>query len=329
METINNLTQSQTANKQAELFLRDVVAGLTNTQKTLPSKYFYDKKGSQLFEKICELDEYYVTRTELDLLQQAAPEIAQCIGADAAIIEPGSGAGQKIRLLLSALDAAHSYTAIDISQEILFRSAQELGKDFPHISMQPIMGDFTQVFNHPELFHHSDHHKKVIFFPGSTIGNFNKHEAIDFLSYMASVVGDHGGLLIGVDLIKDRQVLLNAYNDRQGLTAAFNLNLLNRINQELNADFNLDQFDHKAIFNEHQQRIEMHLISQKNQLVTLNEKPYEFAMDETIHTESSHKYSVDSFIALAQLAGFEAVNHWTDSKNWFGLFYFEVNASEH
>ena len=329
MGALLDLTSQHAQQDHKAAFFMDVVAGLSQSQKTLPCKYFYDELGSQLFEKICELDEYYVTRTELQLLNQVVNDIATHIGPDAAIIEPGSGAGQKIRLLLDSLDSPRSYIPVEISKEILIRSVEELSASFPTINMRPIAGDFSNVFSNP---HYLDHeqlnfrpaHKKVVFFPGSTIGNFETQEAIAFLKKLANSVGKGGGLLIGVDLIKDREILLDAYNDQQGITADFNKNLLRRINQELKADFDLAQFAHRSTYNEAKDRIEMHSISEQQQTINIDKHQFTFAVQETIHTENSHKYSLQSFAALASKAGFNLINVWTDDNQWFGIFYFEV-----
>lgn len=323
MGALLDLTESNQQQSTVEEFMREVVNGLSKPQKTLPCKYFYDEQGSRLFEAICELEEYYVTRTELALLKQIMQDIAAHVGPDAAVIEPGSGAGKKIRLLLDSLESPACYTPVEISKEILIRSVEELSASFPDIPMKPIAGDFDRVFSQPEHFNHQAS-KKVVFFPGSTIGNFEHSAAQAFLKRLADSVGKGGGLLIGVDLIKEEEVLLDAYNDSQGITAAFNKNLLARINRELDGDFELDAFCHQSIYNQDKQRIEMHLISNKTQTVEIKDHNFCFAQGETIHTENSHKYSVATITKLAETAGFTRINHWCDDNEWFGTFYFEV-----
>lgn len=300
-------------------FLRDVLQGLSRRPKTLPCKYFYDAHGAKLFESICQLDDYYLTRTELALLKKVGTEIAQCIGPHARVVEPGSGAGEKIRLLLHSLDRPLSYTPVDISAEILKRSADALGQTFPDLHITPIAGDFARVFLHPEQFCQQANDvtaepqgKRVIFFPGSTIGNFPPERAVDFLLQLAGVAGSGGGLLIGVDLSKDTRILETAYDDAQGVTAAFNKNLLVRINHELNANFNTDHFQHQAFFNAGRQRIEMHLRSERAQSVSIDEHRFEFDAGETICTEYSHKYVPSRFEALGNAAGLSLERFWTD-----------------
>ena len=325
MGALLDLTSATDSRQWLREFQQDVLTGLSAEQKTLPCKYFYDETGSQLFEAICDLDEYYVTRTEVSLLQNAVGDIAQCIGPEASIIEPGSGAGTKIRLLLDSLEAPRSYTPVEISRETLLQSVESLSAAFPDIAMRPIAGDFDQVFSEPDHFRQPEARKRVVFFPGSTIGNFDRTAALGFLRKLASVVGSGGGLLIGVDLIKDRDVLLEAYNDADGITAAFNKNLLRRINDELDGGFELDRFAHQSIYNENHHRIEMHLVSRCDQSVRVQQQDFRFAEGESIHTENSHKYSITSFAELAAAAGFTLREYWKDSRDWFATLYFEVN----
>jgi L-histidine N-alpha-methyltransferase len=307
-----------------QALLEDVINGLSKHHKTLPCKYFYDDQGSKIFERICELDEYYLTRTELGLLNQVKSEIAEQIGPEALVIEPGSGAGQKIRLLLSSLVSPLGYSPVEISKNTLVQSVEDLGAQFPDIDMKPIAGDFAHVFSNPDYFAHEQAQKHVVFFPGSTIGNFESLDARRFLSKLANTVGGGGGLLIGVDLVKDRQVLLDAYNDSQEVTADFNLNILKRLNRELSCDFDIGNFQHQAIYNEELSRIEMHLVSRCKQSVCIEGNEFDFAKGESIHTENSHKYTLTSFKQLAQTAGFTLKKYWTDSNQWFGIFYLEV-----
>jgi len=301
-----------------QIFLEDVLEGLSQSQKSLPCKYFYDEKGSQLFEDICELDEYYVTRTEIALLEDIKKELSEMIGSHATIIEPGAGAGIKIQTLLNALDSPDLYVPMDISEDFLFYSAGVIQDKFPHIDVLPIQGDFTQP---TKWLDKNSHKNKVVFFPGSTIGNFDSESATDFLINLRNLVGENGSIIVGVDLIKDKQILENAYNDSSGKTEAFNKNLLIRINQQLNANFDLSQFRHEAIFNHEKERIEMHLISQRVQSVKINSKRINFSKYETIHTENSHKYSVESFLALARNAQLKCTKTWTDKQKLFSIHY--------
>lgn len=326
MGALLDLTTEISVEQAVESFRQDVIAGLSAQRKTLPCKYFYDEAGSRLFEDICDLEEYYLTRTELSLLNQVIDDIAHRIGPDVTIIEPGSGAGTKIRLLLESLDSPQSYIPVEISKEALLQSVEALSAAFPDIEMQPIAGDFDQVFSRPDYFKASAAKKRVVFFPGSTIGNFDPVAALGFLKKIARTVGKGGGLLIGVDLIKDRHVLLDAYNDANGVTEAFNKNLLQRINNELQGEFELDAFAHRSIYSEDHNRIEMHLVSQYEQSVKVDGHRFAFRANESIHTENSHKYSVDSFRELAAGAGFGLVDCWRDDKNWFAVFYFEQQA---
>lgn len=306
-------------------FLQDVVEGLSQTQKTLPCKYFYDERGSQLFTEICEQEEYYLTNTEMTLLKNNAQDIAEIAGKGAHIIEPGSGAGEKIQTLLRALNEPCCYMPLDISEEILQASANTIAKAFPTIEVKPVQLDFTTNVKLPEC--NALHNKRLVFFPGSTIGNFNQEEVVEFLSKLRCMAGQNGSLLIGVDLIKDKDILEAAYDDKNGVTAEFNKNLLHRINDELDADFDLSAFAHNAFFNDEESRIEMHLKSKLNQSVKIQDKTFDFAKGETIHTENSYKYSVSGFTQLAQDNGFELEKVWQDENELFGLFY--LNVKQH
>ena len=303
-------------------FLQDVVRGLSKEQKTLPCKYFYDERGSQLFTEICEQEEYYLTNTEIALLNKYGAEIAAITGQNACIIEPGSGAGEKIQLLLTALDEPDSYMPLDISEEILQASVETITNKFPALKVNPVKIDFTNDINLPEC--NASSNKRLVFFPGSTIGNFNPEEASDFLQKLQQIAGPKGSLLIGVDLIKDKEVLEAAYDDKNGVTAEFNKNLLHRINDELNADFDITAFSHNAFFNDEKSRIEMHLTSEQEQSVKIQDNVFEFSEGETIHTENSYKYSVRSFTKLVEESGFAVVKVWQDENELFGLFYLNV-----
>lgn len=302
-------------------FRDDVLNGLQQSPKRLPSKYFYDERGSQLFDDICELHEYYPTRTEMALLQTISAEVAALVGEGATVIEFGSGSSTKIRILLDALDDPSAYVPVDISREHLLVSAKDLADSYPALRVVPVCADYTQPFDVPEI---AGEKVRAGFFPGSTIGNFTRADAISFLRAAASDLGHNNGLLIGVDLRKDVARLHAAYNDAAGVTAAFNLNLLERINRELGGDFNLDAFVHDARWVPEPGRIEMHLVSEEAQDVTLAGETFHFEAGESIHTEDSHKYDVDGFKALAAEAGWDSVECWTDPDELFSIHLLRV-----
>jgi dimethylhistidine N-methyltransferase len=303
-------------------FLDDVLAGLSSFPKTLPPKYFYDERGSRLFEKICELPEYYPTRTELAMLEASGSEIAARVGASAAIVEYGSGSGRKTAVLIDSVRPL-AYVAIDISDQQLRHAVGSLAAAFPNVRMIALCADYTRQLDLPS-FEGSDVSKRLVFFPGSTIGNFSVAEALAFLSNARAVAGPGGAMLVGVDLKKDASVLHAAYNDAQGVTAAFNLNVLRRINDELGADFDLKSFEHRAFYNAAASRIEMHLVSTRDHTVRVGSRAFAFAAGETIHTENSHKYSVDEFQSLAREAGFDAEHCWVDDDHLFSIHYLTV-----
>lgn len=300
-------------------FAQAVLDGLRRNPKAIPSKFFYDAKGSHLFDKICDLEEYYPTRTELGILRSHAPDIATIAGSDATLVEFGSGAGVKVRLLLDALDTPRAYVPIDISRDHLLASSAQLDADYPALRILPVHADFATPFEVPRMASSN----VVGFFPGSTIGNLTAEEAVSFLHVAAETLGKGAGMVIGVDLIKDRDVLRAAYDDREGVTAAFNLNLLARINRELGGTFNLDHFAHRTVFNEAHARIEMHIESTKAQSVTVAGLRLSFEKGERIHTENSHKYTVSGFSALAGRAGWSVRAVWTDEQDWFAVLYLE------
>jgi dimethylhistidine N-methyltransferase len=302
-------------------FLADVIAGLSSNPRTLPCKYFYDERGAELFQKICDLPEYYITRTEIDILDRNRADIASQLGPKVELIGLGTGAGTKTRVLIEALEKPAVYIPVDISEKQLRESTPFFQKIFPDLEILPVCADYLQRVVLPSPRHNAV--RNVVYFPGSTIGNFERDEALEFLRRVANVCRRGGGLLIGVDLKKDRQVLEAAYNDQAGVTAQFNLNLLERINRELGADFDLDHWRHQAIYNCKAGRIEMHLISDIDQFVHLNEHRFHFPKGEKIITEFSYKYAPDEFAALAGKAGFEFVRLWTDDRRLFGLFYFK------
>ncbi len=324
MQTIqSNLATNQTLSGDASSnqFLEDVLLGLSKPQKTLPSKYFYDQTGAKLFQQICELSEYYPTRIEFELLQKHSSEIAHSIGTHAAILEPGAGAKTKARLLLDAQHQPKSYIPDELTKETHIRSITRLRSQLPDIQLHSKEQDFLAEFKDSGEFEHICNARRILFFPGSTIGHFDYAGARRFLAGVGQEVGRDGGCLIGVDLVKDRNSLIEAYNDNQGITASFNKNLLNRVNKDLAADFVTDNFFHQAIFNENESRVEMHLVSLKPQQVTIEDRQFSFRRMESIHTENSYKYSIESFTGMARQAGFARKAYWTDAQQWFAIFY--------
>ncbi|PMS13090.1 L-histidine N(alpha)-methyltransferase [Trinickia caryophylli] len=304
-------------------FERDLIQGLSTKPRSVSPKYFYDAAGSALFDRICELPEYYPTRTELGILDRHAGAIAECVGPRVDIVEFGAGSLAKIRLLLDAFDtedAPRRFYPIDISAEHLENAASRLRADYPWLHVHPVAADYLKDGVLAALEESSA--RRVGFFPGSTIGNFSTNEALDFL-HLAARLLEGGGLLVGVDLVKAPDVLHRAYNDRQGVTAAFNLNLLKRANEELGADFDLRQFAHYAFYEPIKQRIEMHLISRRAQVVRVGGEAFRFDEGESIHTESSHKFTIDGFRALAASAGFEPGPVWTDEARLFSVHWLE------
>jgi dimethylhistidine N-methyltransferase len=304
-------------------FRAEVLRSLSRPRKRLPPKFFYDRQGSALFEAICETPEYYPTRTETAILRDRADEIAEAIGLSCALIEPGSGNSRKVRLLLAAL-RPEVYMPLDISGEHLLDTAQTLAAEHPRLHICAVCMDYSLGLEGLEVSQLSMDRKKIVFFPGSTIGNFEPAEALDFLRQVVRLVQPDGGLLIGVDLKKDPERLHRAYNDARGVTREFNLNLLHRINAELNADFDPDRFYHYAFYHARKGRIEMHLVSQGRQEVRLAGERLAFADGESIHTENSYKYTVGEFQALARAAGLRAAGCWTDAEKLFSVQYFEV-----
>jgi dimethylhistidine N-methyltransferase len=299
-------------------FLEDVLLGLRAETRTLPSKYFYDDYGSQLFEEICAQDEYYLTRTELDIMHAHAREMAELFGPTCLLIEYGSGSSTKTRLLLDALADPAGYVPIDISRGALLASADSLSAAYPDLEILPVCADYTDAFQLPVPGKAVA--RRIAYFPGSTIGNFDRASARRFLRQVAEVCRG-GGLLIGVDLQKDFNILHHAYNDAQGITARFNKHLLERINDELDADFQLAQFAHYAFYNPQAARVEMHLVSQQAQTIHIGQTPIVFRRGESIWTESSYKYALADFAALAASVGFSVERVWTDARELFSVQY--------
>jgi dimethylhistidine N-methyltransferase len=297
----------------------EVLSGLSRRPRHLSPKFLYDERGARLFEEITQLEEYYPTRTEVAILREHLPEMAERLGAESTIVEFGSGSGRKTRHLLDALDRPSVYVPIDISREQLLRSSRRLASAYPDIQIVPVCADYTSSFELPEAARSG--RRATVFFPGSTIGNFERRAAVEFLRRVAGVVGEGGGLLIGVDLHKSPDILVPAYNDASGVTADFNLNLLRHINRELDANFDLEGFYHTAIYDLEQRRIEMRLVSERAQVVRIGGEVFEFEPGEHIVTEYSHKYSPEGFEQLAGEAGFEVEQVWFDEERLFSIQY--------
>ena len=316
-------TTAQVQEKNVKISMpEEVLAGLSKSQKTLPSKYFYDKRGSELFELICGLDEYYLTRTELNIMEENIDDIAEELGGDIQLIELGSGSSVKTRLLLDHLNSMHSYVPVDISDDFLAEVSENLQAEYPLLDIVPVAADYTQPFDLPKI---KPGVRRIAYYPGSTIGNFTKQNAADFLELISELVCKDGGLLIGFDLLKDKETLIDAYDDSKGVTAEFNKNILIRLNRELNANFDLDLFEHQAVFNEEKSRMEMHLVSREGQSVNISDIRLHFEKGETIHTENSHKYSLESFKELTD-SHFRTVETWTDSDKMFAIQFLETRS---
>jgi dimethylhistidine N-methyltransferase len=303
-------------------FQADVQAGLGSQPKSLPCKYFYDERGSELFARICELGVYYPTRTELHIMQRHAEEMTSLIGRRARLVELGSGSSTKTRILLDRLPNLEAYVPVDISAEYLGRAAESLAADYPHIPILPVAADYSRPFELPLAGRAT---RTVVYFPGSTIGNLLPAEARRFLKVVARLAGPRGGLLIGVDLKKDPRILHAAYNDPEEVTAAFNLNLLARINRELGGDFDLGRFRHRAFYDAAHGRIEMQLVSLARQIVRAGRSCFSFAEGEPITTEYSYKYDLGEFEKLAAPAGFVPRRVWTDEHRLFSVQYYAVD----
>ncbi len=297
-------------------FLADVLAGLRKPAKELPCKYFYDEVGSHLFDAICEQPEYYPTRTELGIMAAHAPEMGAMLGAGCQLIEFGSGTSLKTRHLLEHLPRPAGYVPVDVAAGHLAAASASLAARFPEVEIRPVVADFTRPFAVPPA---PGTARRAVYFPGSTVGNFAPRQALHLLRSVADLIGPGGAFLVGIDLKKDAQVLTWAYNDAAGVTAAFNLNLLARINRELGGDFDLGQFAHRAFYDPDLGRVEMHLVSRRAQTVHLAGNVVPFALGESIHTESSHKYTPGEFRELAGGAGFAHAQTWSDARGWFAV----------
>lgn len=298
-------------------FLSDVLTGLFAHPKHLPSRYLYDQRGSQLFEAICKLDDYYIPRVELEILREALPEVAEKIGPRALVFEPGSGASPKTRLLLAQLQEPAAYFPIDICDAQLKTNAAQLAQEYPNIDIIPLCADFMNDFELPAV--HRPIERRLAFFPGSTIGNLMPYQAIHMLRRLSRLIQQNGALLVGVDLRKDSAILKAAYDDRSGVSAAFAMNYLARLNRECHADFHLDRFHYEAIFNPHLGRVEMYLVSLCGQMVDVAGRRVFFRAGEKLRTEVSYKYTLEAFAALSGLAGLVVDRIWTDDQSFFSV----------
>ncbi|MGA7617320.1 MAG: L-histidine N(alpha)-methyltransferase [Thermoanaerobaculia bacterium] len=303
-----------------ESMRHEVLSGLRRPQKSLPPKFFYDEEGSRLFEEITRLPEYYPTRTEIAILEGHAGEMVELMGERPTIVELGSGNSTKVRILLDRIDGGAKYVPVDISKDLLAESAGEIKAAYPSIEVVAVCADYTRPFDIPA----ATGAKRIVFFPGSTVGNLEPKEVQIFFATLIDELEPGDGMLIGVDLKKDRAILHDAYNDSRGVTAAFNLNVLRHINRKLHGSFDLERFTHRAFYDERAGRIEMHLVSTTDQIVSVGGERIGFTAGETIHTESSYKYSVDEFRELATETGFTPRSVWTDPDSLFSVHYLEV-----
>jgi len=308
---------------ECEAFRRDVVEGLSRNRRDIPCKYLYDETGSELFEAICDTDDYYVTRADLALHQAHLDEIVERIGERAHIIELGSGAGIKIRLILGAARSPRAYTPIEISREALAVSVEQLKSEFPDLEILPLQYDYSDPIPDHVLDLEPPARRRIVYFPGSTISNFTHSQARRFLERMRDIAGSGGGVLIGVDLIKSEAILTRAYDDSQGVTARFNINLLHRLRRDLGARVDPNAFRHQARFNPEFQRIEMHLVATRPTSIEIDSHSFEFEAGQGIHTENSHKYSVEMFDDLARRAGLKRLQTWLDPDELFSMHYLE------
>ena len=317
----NNTPDNTGPSNEPDGLFSEVIKSLSKDQKELPCKLFYNDHGSKLFERISELDEYYLTRTEISILNENIEEITECIGENIVIVELGSGSSKKIRILLDNLKNIVAYVPVDISKNFLIDSVEKLAREYTGLKIIPVVADYTRPFKFPEI--DLNFNRVVSYYPGSTIGNFDPEKAGEFLENISTLSGNQGGLLIGIDLKKDPAIIEKAYNDGKGVTAQFNLNILNNINDSLGADFDLNKWQHKAFYNDSKGRLEMHLKSLEDQLVRVNGTNIRFRKDETIHTENSYKYSIEEFKALID-DFYNLKSYWTDSSRNFAVCYFET-----
>ena len=301
----------------------EIISDLKNSeQKKINSKHFYDEKGSKLFDMISELKEYYPTRAEIEIIESQKYTFKNNLPSNASIIEFGSGSNKKIKKLLNALNNPKEYISIDISYDFLLVNAKEIAKKYPKLSVKAICADLYQLGSIRKII--NDNSQKIGFFPGSTIGNFSENDAKKLLIGFKKILGKDSFLIIGVDLRKDKKIMEKAYNDSKGITAKFNKNILNGINNKVGSKFNVKNFKHKAYFNEKKKRIEMHLISIQNQNISLKDYDLKILKGESIHTENSHKYTSDEFEKLALSSGYKKIDFLTDQKKYFGIFFLKV-----
>jgi L-histidine Nalpha-methyltransferase len=323
IHTVQQLHFHDVVHPALRQFRADVLRGLGAPNKKLPCKYFYDEAGSELFERITELEEYYPTRTERAIMERHAVEMAELLGPRCLLIEYGSGSSSKTRLLLDHLRDPAGYVPIDVSGEHLRRTGRALAEEYPNVEVLPVCADFTRPLRLPA--HQRAAARRVVYFPGSTLGNFSPQKATRLLRRTADLCGRGGGLLVGIDLQKQPRLIEAAYNDRQGVTAAFNLNLLVRINRELGADFDINQFTHRACYNVARHRIEMRLVSGCDQMVHVGGIRFFFAEGESIHTENSYKFGLHAMAELAEAGGFAVERVWTDERQYFSVFYLSLS----
>lgn len=302
-------------------FREAVVSGLSKPQKTLPCQFFYDERGSALFEEICELPEYYPTRTELGILDSIGEELGERVGEGVRLVEFGCGSARKVTAVLRTMDVS-SYVPVDISRAALLGLIDDVSRRFRELEVQAVCADFTQPLEIPG----ENGVNNVGFYPGSTIGNLTPSEAVGFLRTVRQLLGPEGLLIVGVDLVKPTEIIERAYNDAAGVTAAFNRNLLHRINRELNGDFRIDGFEHAAFFDSEEGRVEMHLVSREDQVASVEGQRFEFRTGESIHTENAYKYRLYEFEALARKAGFETLEVWTDDRDMFSVHLLRVQV---
>lgn len=303
-------------------FEADVLAGLGGKQKTLPCKYLYDETGSKLFEAICELEDYYLTRTEASIFNDSLESIATMLGDSVVLVEPGAGNCEKAEPLLTCMQAPQAYYPLDISPEILLAAQKRIQARLPELDVTPLIGDFTNPASWVDL--PVSENRKVIFFPGSTIGNFTPEQAEALLEQFSGYLSRGDGLLIGADLVKDSVILERAYHDSNHITEQFNKNLLSRINSELSGNFDIDAFAHRAFYHRYRQRVEMHLVSLTEQKVEVAGQKFEFSEGETIHTENSHKYTLTGLKSLLEKTGFSPRKFWTDNNQQYAIYYAKV-----
>ncbi len=317
MSTVSNVARRHEMTDDS--FRDDVIRGLSQPNKQLNCKYFYDQQGSLLFDQICELDEYYLTRTELSIMEEHADEMAEQLGSEIALVEFGSGSSVKTRILLDHLNDPVAYMPLDISEEHLLKTTLKLRAVYPEFEIIPIIADFTKGFALPTTKRPYSH--AAVYFPGSTIGNFTPAQASEMMQRIGQILGPEGGLLIGIDLQKDPAMIEAAYNDSAGVTEEFNLNVLHRINRDLDADIDVDQFRHKAVYNQNRGRVEISVVCQQDETIQIDNREFPIREGEEILTEYSHKYSIDEFARLAADVGFSLHKSWTDDANYFAVLH--------